>query len=184
MDQGTDRSQGPDRPGLPPGNDWERVSRDLVAVALSNQDDAFTKDWDPDLKKVPSFIKGVDRLVIGVADVDSLTPRGEVTARDPSTAESLERSIQLFATLGIAQLAQVPGEAKAFEPLVRLAKGFLSNVRVAHEGRTVTASAEGFGTFADLGTFFQEMVENVSRRAKSEGPKAEEAKADAKAVKR
>jgi beta-lactamase regulating signal transducer with metallopeptidase domain len=166
------------------GKDWERISRDLVAVALNNQDDAFTKDWDPDYKKVPSFIKGVDRLVIGLADLDVLTARGEVTARDPSVAEPLERSIQLFATLGLAQLANAHAEKKEFEPLVRLAKGFLSNVRVAHESRTVTASSEGFGTFAELGAFFQEWVEEWSLRVRSEQPKAQEVKADAKAEKR
>jgi beta-lactamase regulating signal transducer with metallopeptidase domain len=177
--------ESPTGPAYIHGKDWDRVSRDLLAVALNNQDDAFSKDWDPDYKKVPSFIKGVDRLVIGLADLDALTARGEVTARDPSAAEPLERSIQLFATLGLAQLAIATAEKKEFEPLVRLAKGFLSNVRVAHESRTVTASSEGFGTFAELGAFFKAMVEEVDFfGVASEKPKAEEAKAGPKAEKR
>ena len=170
----------PSAPAYLRGSDWERVGRGLIAVAISNQDDALAKEYDlgrPDDVVVLGLFKGVERWTFGLDDLDALSPHAEVTTGDPQAAKSVARSIGLLVQMGRAALDSEPRDTGEAERAFRLYKKFLANLNVGQEGRVLTLSAEGLGTFADATAIIGADIEEENLRAK-------EAKAGAKAEKR
>jgi hypothetical protein len=172
----------PTAPGYLRGAEWEGIRRDLVAFAMDTSNDGMAKRMNlgrPQDAPIPAFFKGVDRLVLGLANSAALTPHGEVTARDPQAAEGVARTIKRLADLGRATINPKPDQRDEFVSLARLARGFLSKLQVEQQGRAVTAKADGFGTFADFGPFLKWYVETAEMEMK-----AQQAKADPKSEKR
>ena len=165
---------------------WDRFGRDLVALAVDNRDDDFARRYDlgwPDDKVVLAYIKGTDLWMAGLGDRGVLSPHAEVVARDPSAAEATTRSLRSLAGLGRVALEPAPGEATEFEPLVKLARGFLARMEFVQDGRAVVASSGGFGSLAELAASLKEMAESV-HVAPVEGSRAREVKAATKAERR
>ena len=177
----------PSAPGYLRGAEWDRVGGDLFALAMDNHDDEIAKRMTlgrPDDVPVLAFFKGVERIVLGLADSDALTPRAEVTGRDPQAAEATARTIQTlvdFCRANIVADAREPHDLAAFGPM---AEKFLAALRVGHEGRAATVSAGGFGTFADLAGIVKTMAEDGSLEIGPNGPKAQAARAEEKSNKR
>jgi len=180
------RREGHSAPAWTKAADWRKASRGLLAVAINNQGDRFTKGYDlgrPDDAMVVECLKGVDRWVLGVADADAPTLRAEATTRDPQAAEAVARTIAGLVKLGQAA-ADSAGSARREHPAnYLLAKKFLANLKVAPEGRSVTLSAEGYGTYAELSGMIK--IENAPEAGDgAASPKAQAAEAKAKAEER
>ena len=85
------------------GKAWERASRGLVAYAIKNRDDSFTKHYDlgrPDDAVVLSLFKGVDWWVFGVDDADPIVLHADATCRDRDASEAISRSLDSLIKLG------------------------------------------------------------------------------------
>ena len=164
------------------GADWERVNRGLVAVALNNKDDSFSKTYDlsrPDDAFVLVLFNGVDRWTLGVADRDEIAFRAEVTARDPSAAETIARLMIADFKLGRAALDALPPSEGMKGQAIRLGQQFLAKLAVKADGPSASAIADGFGTLADVYAIIKADLEEEMRQAK-----AEQAKANPKTEKR
>lgn len=166
----------PTAPDYLRGADWERASRGVLAVAIDNRNDTFIKSFGvgrPDDAEVLALFKGIDRWVFGVGGDDEIAILGEAVGRDPQAAEAVARAVEGLVKLGREALNSASPESGGHDLAVRLTKGLLANLKVGHEGRTISLSSEEFGTFADLASFF--LVEIEESRAKVQtvetGPK-------------
>ncbi len=179
------------------GADWDRASRGIVAFAIDNHDDRFSKDYSigrPDDAIVLSVFRGIERWTLAVADRDDIALNVEGTARDSKSAEAVTRSIEGLAMLGLKAM----GTDKASEVDLsqdnlptrsyRLCKGFLDGLKPTQAGSSITLRFEGVGTLAEVLTlvqmdFEEKQAEAKARIAEANG-KAEEAKVTPKLEKR
>ena len=161
-------------PGWVQGADWRRVSRGLVGVAVNNQGDAFTKQYDlgrPDDAVVMQCFQGVDRWMLGMAYADEAILHAEATTRDSQSAEAVTRTIGGLVKLGQAAIESATSAQQKNSANSMLAKQFLANLIVASKGQSVAVSDEGFGTLADISKLIEV----------SEAPKANPVKSSPKA---
>jgi len=176
------RLDAPPVPALLRGADWERAGRGLLALAINNQEDGFSKPYDlgrPDDAMVVQCFQGVDRWVLGVADADALALHAEATARAPEAAESVARTIDGLVKLGRAALDPIPVKGEREDLAKWLARGLLANLKVKRQGSSVTLSTEGFGTLADVAK-----AELIKVQAEEANPKVQAAEATPKTEKR
>ena len=174
----------PSAPAYLRGPEWERVSRDLIAIAIDNHDDLFAKDYDlgrGDDKIVLSLLKGIDRWVLGLADRDSLAFHAEATGRGPDAVAGVANEVQGLVAFWLKALdVEAPATEKE-TPDARFSRGLLKNLKIEQRGRSLTAAAEAFGTMADLAAMIKADAEEAQAQAKE---KTEAAEAVAKKVKR
>jgi beta-lactamase regulating signal transducer with metallopeptidase domain len=181
----------PMSPAFVRGADWGRVNQEMIAIAIDNHDGTLEKRLDlgrPDdaeLAMVRSMIRGVDRLVIGMADDAAISLRGEATTLDPKTAESLGRSIEALAKTGLAAVRAIPipkgydAGNNAEVKCLRMYEALLGNLKATPEGVSLDLRSEKIGVFVDFAAIVQEgILETLAKGM------AEEAKADPKTEKR
>ena len=160
------------------GKAWERASRGLVAFAIKNRDDSFTKHYDlgrPDDAVVLSLFKGVDWWVFGVDDADPIVLHADASCRDRDASEAISRSLDSLIKLGRQYIEHdVPKlpDAGAHHHIARMLKALAANVRVAHTDDAITVQAQDFGTLAD----FAAIVEGEAHEAKARGVARQDAK--------
>ena len=78
------------------GKEWERASRGLVAIAIKNIDDTFTKHFDlgrPDDSVALSLFKGLDAWILGVDDADAIVLHAHAIGRNRNASEAVSRQI-------------------------------------------------------------------------------------------
>ncbi len=160
------------KPALPSylrGPAWERASRGLAALAITNQDDSFTKKYDfgrPDDKLALALFKGIDCWMIGVDDSDAIVLHADATSRGREASESVSRQVDSLIAMArqflLTELDPKSPEVAAHQLVARVIKGMAANVRVEHTDKTVTVQTRDFGTLAD----FAAIVEGEARESK------------------
>ena len=160
------------------GKAWERASRGLVAYAIKNRDDSFTKHYDlgrPDDAVVLSLFKGADWWVIGVDDADPIVLHADATCRDRDASEAISRSINSLIKLG-RQYSEHNGrklpDAKAHDQIARMLKALVANVSILQTDNAIAVHADNFGSLADYAT----IVESDVHEAKARGVARQDAK--------
>ena len=166
--------------------EWERASRGLVAIAVKNRDDSFTKHYDlgrPDDAVVLSLFKGADWWVIGVDDADPIVLHADASCRDRDASQAISRSIDSLIKLG-RQYSEhnVPksSDAKAHDQIARMLKALAANVRVVQTDNAIAVHAENFGSLADFGV----IVAGEQQEAKAQVAAGHDAKHSVKQVDR
>jgi beta-lactamase regulating signal transducer with metallopeptidase domain len=162
-----------DKPGSPVflrGEHWVRASRGLIAVAIKNQDGAFSKHYDlgrPDDAVALSLFKGIDSWVFGVDDADALVLHAEATSTGHDASEAVSRQIDSLIKLGrqflLVELDPKSPEVAAQDLMVRMLKALAANVRVEHTESAITVQTQDFGTLAD----FAAVVEGQAQESKA-----------------
>ena len=141
--------------------EWERACQGLVAVALDNHDGSFTKGYDlgrPDDAVVLAIFKDVDRVTLAVDDADQMGLRVSADCHPGDASAGLARSIETYVKMCLALIDQpVPTdhEEDSHDPIIRMTKSLLSNVRVEHTDRSVTVKTQGFGRLSDLASMVE-----------------------------
>jgi hypothetical protein len=135
--------------------EWQRASRGLVAIAIKNRDDSFTKHYDlgrPDDAVVLSLFKGVDWWVCGVDDADPIVLHADATCRDRNASEAISRSLDSLIKLG-RQYSEHNGpklpDAGAHDQIARMLKALAANVRIVRTDNAINVQAQNFGSLAD-----------------------------------
>jgi hypothetical protein len=169
----------PASPAFLGGPAWERTSRGLAALAIKNQDDTFTKNYDfgrPADKVMLSLFKGIDCWMFGVDDADSIVLHADATSRGREASESVSRQIDSLLAIGrqslLEELNSKSPEVAAHELVARVLKAMAANVRVEHTDKTVTVQSRDFATLAD----FAAIVEGEAQESKARTAARKEAK--------
>ncbi len=169
----------PPTPAYLRGPAWERASRGLAALAIKNQDDAFTKNYDfgrPDDTVVLSLFKGIDCWMIGVNDNASIVLHADAISRSREASESVSRQIDSLLAMGrqflLEELDPKSPEVAAHQLVARVIKAMAANVRVEHTDKTVTVHTQEFGTLAD----FAAIVADEARESKARTAARKDAK--------
>jgi hypothetical protein len=137
------------------GPEWDRVSRGLFAIAIQNQNGAFTKTFDlgrPDDTVVLALFQGGDRWVFGMDDADPLVLHAAATCLGDASA-TLARTIESLVKLardGLANPAPGGEVAELSDRTRAMLQRLLTNLRIEPSDHGVALRAEGFGTVADL----------------------------------
>ncbi len=152
---------------------WERASPRLVAIAVKNRDDSFTKHYD--LAVVLSLFKGADWWVIGVDDADLIVLHADASCRDRDASEAISRSIDSLIKLG-RQYSEHNGrklpDAKAHDQIARMLKALVANVSILQTDNAIAVHAENFGSLADYAT----IIVSEAQEAKARGVARQDAK--------
>ncbi len=171
--------QNPAAPAFLTGPEWERACQGLLAVALDNHDGSFAKGYDlgrPDDAVVLALFKDVERVVLSADDTDEMSLRLTGTCRPGDSSGALARSIELYVRMGLALLDQTLStdhKADSHDPIIRMTRSLLANIRVEHSDRSVSVKTQGFGRLADLAS----MIEAEMKCEKKAGnPQAKAAK--------
>jgi beta-lactamase regulating signal transducer with metallopeptidase domain len=160
------------------GKEWERASRGLVAIAIKNHDDSFTKHYDlgrPDDAVVLSLFKGVDWWVIGVDDADPIVLHADASCRNRDASEAITRSLDSLIKLGRRysehNAPKLP-DGGAQDQSARMLKSLAANVRVVQTDNAITVRAQNFGSLAD----YAAIVTGEAREAKARSVARQDAK--------
>ncbi len=143
-------------PALFRGKEWAHASRGLVAIAIKNNDDTFTKHFDlgrPDDAVALSLFKGLDAWILGVDDADAIVVNAHAIGRNRNTSEAVSRQIDSLIMLGrqfLQQLDPKSPEIASHELFTRMVKALAANVRVEQTGNAITVQAQNFGSLADF----------------------------------
>jgi hypothetical protein len=138
------------------GPDWERASRGLLAVAITNRDGSFAKHYDlgrPDDSEVLTLFRGVDHWTFSVEPAHALALQAAAACASSDASGTIARSIEALVKQGRKALdvgvTQVPpGEVQ--QRCFRMMKALLANLRVEHADRTVAFRTGGVGTIAEV----------------------------------
>ena len=140
-------ARGPALPAFLRGPDWERASRGLLAVAISNQDGAFAKSYDlaaPDDAVVLSLFKGVDLWTFAVEDADALVLRAAAACRGGDVSEVIARSIDSLREAGPrrhrSRRIRRKRNRRTTSAMFRMIKSLMANVRVSSTPTARSAS--------------------------------------------
>jgi hypothetical protein len=152
------------------GADWDRVSRNMVAIAINNQAGAFAKGFDPkrwDDKAILQYLNGVESWLIGVPDDDRLSFHASGSC---AKAEDRGMILKMFAT----DLSNVreqlstdglgPNEMAALLRLktyLRVCRSLAEKFQFEERKTSLEVHAEDFGRFADLPAIFDEFLESA-----------------------
>ena len=160
--------------GAPPAyvrnKEWERASRGLVAIAISNRNDKFTKHYDlgrPDDALMLPLFKGLDTWIFGVEDADPIVLQADAACRNREASEAIGRSLDSLIKLGrqsIEQNAPKSPDAGAQNQIARILKALAANVRVEHTDTGISARAQDFGTLADFAMIVGGEAQEASAR--------------------
>ncbi len=150
-------SQGvPPSPDFLRGPDWERASRGILAVAISNRDGSFAKHYDlsrPDDAVVLSLFKDVDHWTFSIADAEAMAMQAAAACASGDASRTIVRTIEALVKQGRAGLdlaaTQVP-PGEVHQRCFRMMKSLLANLRVEHAYRSVAVRTGGFGTIAEV----------------------------------
>jgi beta-lactamase regulating signal transducer with metallopeptidase domain len=143
-------------PDLFRGKEWAHASRGLVAIAIKNNDDTFTKHFDlgrPDDAVALSLFKGLDAWVLGVDDSDAIVLRADAIGRNRNASEAVCRQIDSLIKLGrqfLQQLDPKSPEVASHELYTRMLKALAANVRVEHTDTGISVQAQNFGSLGDF----------------------------------
>jgi len=135
---------------------WEEVSRGLLAVAFDNRKDNWTKDLIEIGDEYKMSVKNVDFWIGGLADGESTAVSGFATCRDMLSSQDVAKSFDQLVTLIRKVAAEGTPESKSQFPsefAFNAYKNLFDNMRVSHEGKTVTirsALAEKLSNLGDL----------------------------------
>jgi hypothetical protein len=139
------------------GKEWAYASRGLVAIAIKNNDDTFTKHFDlgrPDDAVVLSLFKGINWWVLGVDAAESIVLHADAIARGREASGAVSRQIDSLIKLGrqflLAEHDPKSPEVAAHDLVARMLKALAANVRVEHSDSAITVQTQGFGTLADF----------------------------------
>ena len=169
------------------GADWDRASRGIVAFAIDNRDDRFSKDFD--------LGRADDQLVLSVFRGIELDARHRRSRRDrperrgdrprPEGRRGRLASGRCPAKLGLTALEAEMGPEEDLFPgpqvdAYRMGKAFLAGLKPRTEGPSVAVRVEGIGSLADVYSLirldFSKKIDKAKVEAKTSRAKAEEAK--------
>jgi len=162
-------------PSQPPacirGPGWERASRGLLAVAISNEDGAFAKQYDlgrPDDAVALSLFKDVSHWTFWVDDANSIALHAAADCRSGEVSKAISGVIDSLlksARAGMEQPDPAALAVGAHEREYRMIKALLANIRVEHTERSVELLTDGFGTLAEIGSFIKAEADDEKSRA-------------------
>ena len=138
------------------GKEWAHASRGLVAIAIKNNDDTFTKHFDlgrPDDAEVLSLFKGLDAWILGVDDADAIVLHARAIGRNRNASEAVSRQIDSLIKLGrqfLQQLDPRSPEVASHELMAPMLNALAANVRVEQTDNAITVQAQNFGSLADF----------------------------------
>jgi hypothetical protein len=142
---------------------WERASRGLLAVAIHNEDGAFAKQYDlgqPDDAVTLSLFRGIHHWSFWVDDSESIAMHATAACRSAEASKAVSGVIDSLLKLARSAMDQPDPDALAAgdrQPEYReyrMLKALLANIRVEQTERSVELRTEGFGTLAEVGSFF------------------------------
>lgn len=171
-------------PAFLAGPEWERASRGLLAVAINNQDGAFVKKIDlnrPGDAVLLSYFKGVDRVVFGANDTDTIALHLAAATRGRDVSDSLAAAIEGLAKLEQKERDHLDPKREAESPSyatdVRMGRELFTNLRVERGERSVDVRTSGFGSLADFAALVEaETKEDVARGKIAQSKKDAETK--------
>jgi beta-lactamase regulating signal transducer with metallopeptidase domain len=138
------------------GKEWAHASRGLVAIAIKNNDDTFTKHYDlgrPDDAVALSLFKDLDAWILGVDDADAIVLHANAIGRNRNASEAVSRQIDSLIKLGrqfLQQLDPKAPEIASHELFAPMLKALAANVRVEQTDNVITVQAQNFGSLADF----------------------------------
>jgi hypothetical protein len=179
------RHEKPVVPAYLSGSDWEHASRGLLALAFTNQDGAFVKQYDlgpgrPDDAVVLSLAKGVDHLVLGVDDRDDLSIRASAVCQGNAPRDALAAAVEALVSQGRKLLdgnlhPPKPDAPKEEQLAVRMITRLAANVGVSKEdGRAIIHTGD-FGTLSDFASILEANA-NVQKEARKKHLETKQAK--------
>src|SRR5262249_34374583 len=139
--------------------DWERASRGLLAVAITNEDGVFAKQYDlgrPDDAVTLSLFKDVNHWTFWVDDANSIALHAAAACRSGAASTAISGVIDSLLKMARAAMEQPDPEARAVGARERqsgedrMIKALLPNLRVEHAERSVELLTDGFGTLAEV----------------------------------
>jgi beta-lactamase regulating signal transducer with metallopeptidase domain len=182
--------EAPAIPAYLKGAAWDRVSRDLLAVAINNHDDVFAKKYDRGVAEDAEFLKffkGVDHWVVGIADDDrlsihaeGLSPKAEARAAIVKELKTELKNLSEQLSDEAIEVNLVHGGANLVD-LVRLARIFVAKIRVEDRDGSLVIDAEDIVRFPELLKTMKKVYFDEIQKERQSAVKAE---AEAKKVKR
>jgi len=131
----------------------------LLAVAISNEDGAFAKQYDlgrPDDAVALSLFKDVSHWTFWVDDANSIALHAAADCRSGEVSKAISGVIDSLlksARAGMEQPDPAALAVGAHEREYRMIKALLANIRVEHTERSFELLTDGFGTLAEVGSF-------------------------------
>ena len=157
--------------------DWERASRGLLAVAVTNENGAFAKQYDlgrADDAVTLSVFKDVDHWTVGVDDADSIALHAAAACRNGEASKAISGVVDFLLKLAREGMKDPDPEALAVgahERAYRMIKALLANSRVDHNDRSVDLRTDRFGTLAEFGSIIKAESNELKSRDQGEGAK-------------
>ncbi len=148
------RRKSPIKPAFARGDDWDRVSRGLFAVALDNHDGRWTRAFKGSRAEplgIP-LVGHADRWVLGLADQDNILFQAVATCVDTLSTEPTAHAAEALLALirPFAADPKAPRRSESEEAHARMIGEFFTKTRVEQEGRSVIVRSAGLGTLADF----------------------------------
>ena len=132
------------------GKEWERASRGLVAIAINNQKNTFTKHYDigrSDDAVVVSLFHGIDHWIISADDADPISLHADATCQNRDAGEAVCRSLNSVIKLD----ATKSPDAATHPRTARMLNALAANVRFVPTDTAINVEAQNFGSLADFG---------------------------------
>ena len=129
---------------------WERVSRDLLAVAFDNRKGDWTKivQGSEEEATVLPFVEKVETWVASLANQDDLAMQATADCSGPEPAAALARKIE--AVLQPIRLFAASKSSEPNTPASKLGVEMLAKTEVRQSSRNVSVGLTNFGTIADF----------------------------------
>jgi hypothetical protein len=144
----------PTAPEYARGEDWDRVSRGLFAVALDNRDGRWTRAFqDSVAAAIAPSVKHAGRWIFGVNDTHALAFQAVATCLDAPSSTTTARAVEALLATCRQHLAQPEPDgphAQEVPASRRKLADILARLRVEIEGATVAVRGDRLGTLADL----------------------------------
>jgi hypothetical protein len=150
-------------PAYTRGPSWERASRGLLAVAINNEEGAFAKQYDlgqPDDAVTLLLFRNVHHWSFWVDDADSIAMHATAACGSGEARKAIAEVIDSLLKLARSAMEQPDPDVLAADARqreyreYRMLKALLTNIRVEQTERSVKLRTDGFGTFAEVGSFF------------------------------
>lgn len=129
---------------------WERVSRDLLAVAIDNRKGDWTKivQGSKEEATVLPFVEKVETWVASLANQDGLAMQATADCSASEPAAALARTIE--AVLQPIRLFAASKSSEPNSPASKLGVEMLAKTEVRQSSRNVTVGLTNFGTVAEF----------------------------------
>jgi len=135
----------------------------LLSVAINNEDGAFAKQYDlgePDDAVTLLLFRNVHHWSFWVDDADSIAMHSAAACRSGEASKAITGVIDSLLKLARSTMEQPDPDVRTADARQRenrehrMLKALIANIRVEQTERSVELRTDGFGTFAEVGSFF------------------------------